>query len=240
MQLHRAISIFAGLVLATPPLVALAAENGGQKNRQPLPKKVEFELAVWDARLGLGDRQMRELRHAARGAVAELKAAKEAAENQGLGANPWEGHKSDAEPWKSLRLPRALRAKSFTTVAAAVLNERQLTSLAAFKNHLRHQARSEMQSARAHLRTANLTRKLSLTEAQIDKLRTLLENRARSRRQLMEKFKGREDQIPPPVSLRSDPTFIELLDTNQKKRLKKKEEGEEEAPEEEAPRLREG
>lgn len=232
--MHRTISILVSLLLATQLLVA-QDDAKRKKGKQPLPKKVEFELGVWDARLGLEDRQMRELQYAARAAVAKLNAVKKAAEDEELEVDPWDEHRTDAEPWKSLRLPKALKAKSFTDVAGAVLTKQQISNLAALKKHLKDQSRTEMQIARAHQRAANLTKTLSLTEEQVGKLVTLLQKRAKSRRALMEKFRGREDEIPQPKTLREDPAFMDILDANQKKRLEKSEKKEDKARPQEKP-----
>jgi len=222
--MHRTISILAVLLAATQFLAAQDEDAPKpKKEAEPLPKKVAFELSLWDARLGLEDRQMRELEYAARNAAAKLNEVNKAAEEkEELEVDPWDEHKADSEPWKSLALPKALKAKSFAEVAGAVLSKQQLSNLVTFKKHLAAQRRALMQAARAHERAANLTKTLALTDEQLYKVIPVLEQRARSRRELVEKFKGREDQIPPPSPLREDPAFLAILDANQKKRLEQR------------------
>lgn len=187
---------------------------------KPLPKKVEFELSLWESRLGLQKRHMRELRFAASNAVAELEKVKKEAEGKELDEDPWEAHKTESEVWAGIRLPRALKAKSFTEVAEKVLGDQHLTNLRRLKKHARELRKNAERMSLIHARVANLTRILTLTESQQKQITELLQKRSATRRQMLEKFKGREDEMPTPKPFRQDPEFLAILDESQKKRLK--------------------
>ena len=166
---------------------------------------------------------MRELRFAAGKAVAERKKAmKEFQEAEEFDGDPWEPFKSKKEPWTKMSIPVALKSKTFTEVAEKVLGEQHMENLKRLKDHSKEVRRASNQRANLHIRVANLTKKLNLTEGQQTKVIDLLTARAAKKRETAKKFKGREDEIPEPTPLHKDEAFLKLLDANQKKRLEKR------------------
>jgi len=225
--MHRA--FFVVILIVLSPLFATAQDEPEAKpkpKKDPLPRKVAFELDTWEARLGLEDRQMRELRYAARAAVAKLKEVTE--DEEEAEENPWEEHKVKEGPWTKIKLPRALKAASFTKVADIVLTKEQIGMIAGFKLKSNEEKRAAMSLARAHQKLSILTGAFYLTPDQQTKTLDVLKARAAKRQAMIKAMKGKNEALPQVTPIRKDPAFLKILTDAQRRKLKKKPEAGEE------------